>query len=143
MVSGRVYDFSDRFWVHLSLWMTNTQPDILVFENAAYLKLGDVIEAKVTDVKADGRAGPDNEGKGIYSDGFQDAEKLLELLRFHTQGCFRFSEKASPEGDQERNRSFGKMHSARRAAGHLYKERKIDLTDGKIRQEMTGLFNKF
>lgn len=60
---------------------------IPVFENAAYLKLGDVIEAKVTDVKADGKLDDNEEKAYIQMD--SDAEKLLELLDSYA-GCFRF-----------------------------------------------------
>ena len=54
MVSGRVYDFSDNFGTFIAV-DDKYSAKIPVFENAAYLKLGDVIEAKVTDVKADGK----------------------------------------------------------------------------------------
>ena len=59
-----------------------------------------------------------------------DSEKLLELLDSYA-GVLPFSEKASPEVIK---RETGLSKNAfKRAVGHLYKERKIDLTDGKIR----------
>lgn len=69
MVSGRVYDFSDNFWYHLSLWMTNIQPRYR-FLRMPLIELGDVIEAKVTDVKADGKLDLTMREK-LYSDGFR------------------------------------------------------------------------
>ena len=54
MVSGRVYDFSDNFGTFIAV-DDKYSAKIPVLENAAYLKLGEVIEAKVTDVKADGK----------------------------------------------------------------------------------------
>ena len=115
MVSGRVYDkYSEK---------------LPVFENAAYLKLGDGIEAKVTEVKADGKLDLTMREKA-YIQMDSDAEKLLELLDSYA-GVLPFSEKASPEVIK---RETGLSKNAfKRAVGHLYKERKIDLTDGKIR----------
>lgn len=49
-----MYDFSDNFGTFIAV-DDKYSAKIPVFENAAYLKLGDVIEAKVTDVKADGK----------------------------------------------------------------------------------------
>ena len=75
--------------------MTNIQQRYRVFENAAYLKLGDVIEAKVTDVKADGKLDLTMREKA-YIQMDSDSEKLLELLDSYA-GVLPFSEKASPE----------------------------------------------
>ena len=128
MVSGRVYDFSDNFGTFIAV-DDKYSAKIPVFENAAYLKLGDVIEAKVTDVKADGKLDLTMREKA-YIQMDSDAEKLLELLDSYA-GVLPFSEKASPEVIK---RETGLSKNAfKRAVGHLYKERKIDLTDGKIR----------
>lgn len=64
---------------------------IPVFENAAYLKLGDVIEAKVTDVKADGKLDLTMREKA-YIQMDSDSEKLLELLDSYA-GVLPFSER--------------------------------------------------
>lgn len=128
MVSGRVYDFSDNFGTFIAV-DDKYSAKLPVFENAAYLKLGDVIEAKVTDVKADGKLDLTMREKA-YIQMDSDAEKLLELLDSYA-GVLPFSEKASPEVIK---RETGLSKNAfKRAVGHLYKERKIDLTDGKIR----------
>ena len=127
MVSGRVYDFSDNFGTFIAV-DDKYSAKIPVFENAAYLKLGDVIEAKVTDVKADGKLDLTMREKA-YIQMDSDAEKLLELLDSYA-GVLPFSEKASPEVIK---RETGLSKNAfKRAVGRLYKERKIDLTDGKI-----------
>ena len=128
MVSGRVYDFSDNFGTFIAV-DDKYSAKIPVFENAAYLKLGDVIEAKVTDVKADGKLDLTMRKKA-YIQMDSDSEKLLELLDSYA-GVLPFSEKSSPEVIK---RETGLSKNAfKRAVGHLYKERKIDLTDGKIR----------
>ncbi len=128
MVSGRVYDFSDNFGTFIAV-DDKYSAKIPVFENAAYLKLGDVIEAKVTDVKADGKLDLTMREKA-YIQMDSDSEKILELLDSYA-GVLPFSEKASPEVIK---RETGLSKNAfKRAVGHLYKERKIDLTDGKIR----------
>ena len=60
-----------------------------------------------------------------------DAQKLLEILDSYA-GVLPFSEKASPEVIK---RETGLSKNAfKRAVGHLYKERKVDLSDGKIRR---------
>ena len=127
-VSGRVYDFSDNFGTFIAV-DDKYSAKIPVHENAGYLKLGDVIEAKVTDVKSDGKLDLTLREKA-YIQMDSDAEKILELLDSYA-GVLPFSEKASPEVIK---RETGLSKNAfKRAVGHLYKERKIDLTDGKIR----------
>ena len=114
MVSGRVYDFSDNFGTFIAV-DDKYSAKIPVFENAAYLKLGDVIEAKVTDVKADGKVDLTMREKAdIQMD--SDSEKLLELLDSYA-GVLPFSEKASPEVIK---RETGLSKNAfKRAVGHL------------------------
>ena len=98
-----------------------------------------MIEAKVTDVKADGKLDLTMREKA-YIQMDSDAEKLLELLDSYA-GVLPFSEKASPEVIK---RETGLSKNAfKRAVGHLYKERKIDLTDGKSVLRNNSLFNKF
>ena len=59
-----------------------------------------------------------------------DAAKLLEILESYA-GVLPFSEKASPEVIK---RETGLSKNAfKRAVGHLYKQRVVDITDGKIR----------
>ena len=59
-----------------------------------------------------------------------DAEKILEIIESYA-GVLPFSEKASPEVIK---RETGLSKNAfKRAVGHLYKQRIVDITDGKIR----------
>ena len=92
--------------------------------------MGDVIDAKVTAVKEDGKLDLTLREKA-YIQMDSDSEKIMELLDSYA-GVLPFSEKASPEVIK---RETGLSKNAfKRAVGHLYKERKIDLTDGKIRR---------
>ena len=91
--------------------------------------MGDIIDAKVVGVKADGKLDLTLREKA-YIQMDADAEKLLELIESYA-GVLPFSEKASPEVIK---RETGLSKNAfKRAVGHLYKQRIIDITDGKIR----------
>ena len=128
-VSGRVYEFSDNFGTFVAV-DDRYSARIPRHEDGSYLKVGDIIEAKVTDVKADGKLDLTIREKA-YIQMDADAQKLLELLDSYA-GVLPFSEKASPEVIK---RETGLSKNAfKRAVGHLYKERQIDLKDGKIRR---------
>lgn len=127
-ITGRVYEFSDNFGTFVAV-DDKYSARIPRHEDSTYLRIGDVIEAKVTAVKADGKLDLTIREKAhVQMDA--DAEKILELLDSYA-GVLPFSEKASPEVIK---RETGLSKNAfKRAIGHLYKARKIDLADGKIR----------
>ena len=129
MVTGRVYEFSDNFGTFVAV-DDKYSARIPRHEDCSYLKVGDVIEAKVVDIKEDGKIDLTLREKAhIQMDA--DAQKLLEILDSYA-GVLPFSEKASPEVIK---RETGLSQNAfKRAVGHLYKERKVDLSDGKIRR---------
>ena len=111
-VSGRVYEFSDNFGTFVAV------------------DDGDVIEAKVTAVKPDGKLDLTLREKA-YIQMDADAAKIMELLDSYA-GVLPFTEKASPEVIK---RETGLSKAAfKRAIGTLYKNRKITLNDGKIRK---------
>ena len=129
MVTGRVYEFSDNFGTFVAI-DDKYSAKIPRHEDTSYLRVGDIIEAKVTDVKEDGKLDLTLREKA-YIQMDADSVKILELLDSYA-GVLPFSEKASPEVIK---RETGLSKNAfKRAVGHLYKERKIDLTDGKIRR---------
>lgn len=138
MVSGRVYDFSDNFGTFIAV-DDKYSAKIPVFENAAYLKLGDVIEAKVTDVKADGKLDLTMREKA-YIQMDSDSEKLLELLDSYA-GVLPFSEKASPEVIK-RETGLSKMHSSVQLVIYIRKERLISQMAKSVLRN-NSLFNKF
>lgn len=129
VVTGRVYEFSDNFGTFVAV-DDKYSARIPRHEDCSYLKVGDVIEAKVVDIKEDGKIDLTLREKAhIQMDA--DAQKLLEILDSYA-GVLPFSEKASPEVIK---RETGLSKNAfKRAVGHLYKERKVDLSDGKIRR---------
>ena len=129
VVTGRVYEFSDNFGTFVAV-DDKYSARIPRHEDCSYLKVGDVIEAKVVDIKEDGKIDLTLREKAhIQMDA--DAQKLLEILDSYA-GVLPFSEKASPEVIK---RETGLSKNAfKRAVGHLYKEKKVDLSDGKIRR---------
>lgn len=128
-VTGRVYEFSDNFGTFVAV-DDQYSARIPVSEDHSFLKVGDVIEAKVTAVKPDGKLDLTLREKA-YIQMDADAQKILELLDSYA-GVLPFSEKASPEVIK---RETGLSKAAfKRAIGRLYKERKITLDGGKIRK---------
>lgn len=129
IVSGRVYEFSDNFGCFVAV-DDKYSARIPRHEDTGFLRVGDVIEAKVTDVKPDGKLDLTLREKA-YIQMDSDSEKIMELLDSYA-GVLPFSEKARPEVIK---RETGLSKNAfKRAVGHLYKERKIDLSGGKIRK---------
>lgn len=128
MVTGRVYEFSDNFGTFVAV-DDKYSARIPRHEDHSYLRIGDVIDAKVTGVKPDGKLDLTLREKA-YIQMDADGEKIMELLDSYA-GVLPFSEKASPEVIK---RETGLSKNAfKRAIGHLYKQRIIDITDGKIR----------
>ena len=128
-VSGRVYEFSDNFGTFVAV-DDKYSAKIPVSEDGSFLKIGDVIEAKVTAVKPDGKLDLTLREKA-YIQMDADASKIMELLDSYA-GVLPFTEKASPEVIK---RETGLSKAAfKRAIGTLYKNRKITLNDGKIRK---------
>ncbi len=128
MVTGRVYEFSDNFGTFVAV-DDKYSARIPNHEDHSYLRVGDIIDAKVVSVKPDGKLDLTIREKA-YIQMDADSEKLLEILADYA-GVLPFSEKASPEVIK---RETGLSKNAfKRAVGHLYKERKIDIADGKIR----------
>lgn len=129
MVEGRVYEFSDNFGTFVAV-DDKYSARIPRYEDHSNLRIGDVIAAKVTSVKEDGKLDLTMREKA-YLQMDADAEKILELLDSYA-GVLPFTEKASPEVIA---RETGLSKNAfKRAVGHLYKERRIDLSSGKIRR---------
>ena len=128
-VSGRVYEFSDNFGAFVAV-DDRYSAKLPVYENSSLLRIGDVIEARVTDVKPDGKLDlTRREPAHLQMDA--DAQKVYAILESYS-GVLPFAEKASPEVIK---RETGLSKAAfKRAVGRLYKERKITLESGTIRQ---------
>lgn len=94
------------------------------------LQIGDVIEAKVTNVKPDGKLDLTRREKA-YVQMDADAKKVMQLIDSYA-GVLPFNDKASPEVIK-REVQLSK-NAFKRAVGRLYKERKIEITENGIRR---------
>lgn len=128
-VSGRVYEFSDNFGTFVAV-DDKYSALIPVFEDCSYLRIGDVIEAKVTNIKPDGKLDLTLREKA-YIQMDVDAQKVLDVLDEYA-GVLPFNDKASPEVIK-REMQMSK-NAFKRAVGRLYKERKIEITEKSIRR---------
>ena len=130
-VTGRVYEFSDNFGTFVAV-DDRYSARIANSEDHSFLRVGDVIEAKVLGVKPDGKLDLTMREKA-YIQMDADAVKLMELIDSYA-GVLPFTEKASPEVIK-RETGLSKA-TFKRTVGRLYKERKIILEGGKIRRAL-------
>lgn len=127
-VQGRVYEFSNNFGAFVAV---DDKYSALVpaHEDHSYLRIGDLVDARVVEVKPDGKLTLTLREKA-YLQMDKDAERVLEVLKEYA-GVLPFNDKASPEIImREMKMSKGAF---KRAVGHLYKERKIEITERNIR----------
>ena len=128
-VEARIYEFGHDFGTFVAL-EDKYSAMIPRHEDTSRLRIGDVIMVRVTGIKEDGKCDVTIRDKA-YVQMEDDAVKLLELIESYA-GVLPFTEKASPEVIM---RETGMSKAAfKRAVGRLYKERKITLEGGKIRQ---------
>ena len=124
MVHGRVYEFSNNFGAFVAV---DDQYSALVpaHEDHSFLRIGDVVEARVAEVKPDGKLTLTLREKA-YLQMEKDAQRVLEVLEEYA-GMLPFNDKASPEIImREMKMSKGAF---KRAVGYLYKEQKIEITE--------------
>ena len=127
-VTGRIYEFGHDFGTFVAV-DDKYSAMIPSFEDVSQFRLGQVVRARVTNVKEDGKLDLSIREKS-YLQMDVDAAKLMELLESYG-GVLPFTEKASPEVIK---RETGMTKNAfKRAVGRLYKERHITLEGGKIR----------
>lgn len=128
-VNGRIYEFGHDFGTFVAV------DDIFSgmiprHEDSGNYRIGDVITLRVTDVKPDGKLALTTR-KDAYLELDDDGSKIMAIIDSYA-GVLPFSEKASPEVIK---RETGLSKAAfKRAIGHLYKERRITLDEGKIRK---------
>ena len=128
-VSGRVYEFSDNFGPFVAV-DDKYSAMIPAFEDCSHLRIGDVIEARITNVKPDGKLDLTLREKA-YLQMDADAQKVLEVIDEYA-GVLPFNDKASPEVIKREIQM--SKNAFKRAVGHLYKERKIEITEKSIRK---------
>lgn len=129
-VTGQVYEVSDNFGAFVAV---DDLYSGLIPKKELYgeVKPGDMVDARVTEVKADGKLNLSIREKAYLQIG-DDAEKIMELIESY-DGVLPFTEKASPEViRRETNMS---KNEFKRAVGNLLKNGRIDITDGKIRKK--------
>ncbi|MBR5127028.1 MAG: RNA-binding protein [Roseburia sp.] len=129
IVNGRVYEFSDNFGTFLAV-DDKYSAMIPRHEDCSKLRVGDVIEAKVTNVKEDGKLDVTLRDKA-YIQMEDDAELVMQIIE-EFAGVLPFTDKASPEVIK---RETGLSKNAfKRAVGRLYKERRVEITERAIRK---------
>ena len=123
MVHGRVYEFSGNFGTFVAV--DNCFSALIPsHEDHSSLRIGDVVEARVTGVKQDGKLDLTLREKA-YMQMDKDAVYVMELIEKHG-GALPFNDKASPEVIMEEAKM--SKNAFKRAVGHVYKERKIKIT---------------
>lgn len=127
-VDGVVYEISDNFGAFVAVddkysGLINSK------EYAGGLKCGDRVKARVTAVKDDGKLDLSIREKA-YIQMNDDAQTVLDVLE-EFSGVLPFSDKASP--DTIRREMKMSKAAFKRAVGHLYKERKIEINENSIR----------
>ncbi len=129
-VEGILYDSSDRFGIFVAV---DGKYSAIIPKTESYgdgIALGKRIRARVVNVRDDGKLNLSIREKA-YLQMEPDMEKIMELLD-ECGGVLPFTEKAAPEVIK-RETGMSK-NEFKRAVGHLYKERKITITEGKIRK---------
>ena len=128
IVNGRVYEFSDNFGAFVAV---DDKYSALIphHEDHSRLRIGEIISARVTEVKEDGKLTLSLRQKA-YLQIEEDAKTVLKVIE-EFAGVLPFNDKASSEIIM---REVGLSKNAfKRAVGHLYKERIIEITDKSIR----------
>lgn len=126
-VHGRVYEISGNFGVFIAV---DDRYSALIPRKEAQGSYtpGEVLELRVTEVKEDGKLSVSSRKKA-YLQIDEDAEMVYDLISEY-EGVLPFDDKASPETIQ---REAGLSKNAfKRAVGHLLKNGKIEMKDGKI-----------
>lgn len=127
-VTGRVYEISDNFGAFVAV---DDKYSALIPKKELYgkVEVGQISEFRVISVTEEGRLTLATRQKA-YEQIEEDAKKVLKVIE-EFDGVLPFNDKASPE-TIKRELSMSK-NEFKRAVGHLYKERKIEITEKSIR----------
>ena len=125
---GTIYETSSQFGVFVAV---DNLYSAIIPGNEVYgdLEIGKSIRARVTKVREDGKLNLSVREKA-YVQMYPDMEIIMKLLDSYN-GVLPFTEKASPEVIK-RETGMSK-NEFKRAVGHLYKQHKIEIDNGKIR----------
>lgn len=130
-VTGQVYEVSDNFGAFVAV---DDLYSGLIPKKEVYgeIKPGDIVSARVTEVKEDGKLSLSIREKAYLQIG-SDAEKVMEIIEGY-DGVLPFTEKASPEVIRRETQM--SKNEFKRAVGNLLKNGKIEITgDGVIRKK--------
>ncbi|MBR1471364.1 MAG: RNA-binding protein [Lachnospiraceae bacterium] len=127
-VEGIAYEQSEKFGIFVAV---DGIYSAIIPRHEVYgeVAVGDHLHARVTKVREDGRLNLSVREKA-YMQMYPDMERILELLKSYG-GVLPFTEKADPE--VIRRETDMSKSEFKRAVGHLYKQRKIQIEEGKIR----------
>lgn len=128
-VQGTVYQISGNFGAFVAVddRYSGLIPQKEFFGQA---RIGEQVEARVTEVKPDGKLNLSLRDKG-YLQISADAEAVMGVIE-EFDGVLPFTDKASPEVIK---REFSLSKNAfKRAVGHLLKEGRIEITEKSIRK---------
>ena len=128
-VKGRVYEFGHDYGTFVAV-DDRYSAMIPRSEDASDLRIGQVIEARVTHVKEDGKLDISRRGTAVEQMD-ADAQKVLRVID-EFAGVLPFNDKVSPEIIM-RELQMSKA-AFKRAVGHLYKQRLIEITEKSIRR---------
>ena len=126
-VSGIIYDTSDEFGIFVAV---DQQYSALIPRKDVFggLTVGQMVEARVTSVKTDGKLDLSVKDK-IPEQMDKDAQYIFKVIQSY-DGELPFTDKADPETIK---REFNMSKAAfKRAVGHLLKEKKIQIEGGQI-----------
>ena len=127
-VTGTVYEISDNFGAFVAV---DDKYSGLIPKKELYgaVRIGDVIQARVTGVKEDGKLNLSIREKA-YLQIEKDAQRVLEIIDSF-DGALPFTDKASPEVIKRETQM--SKNEFKRAVGHLLKTGKIQNTERAIR----------
>ncbi|MCR5453200.1 MAG: RNA-binding protein [Lachnospiraceae bacterium] len=129
-VKGRVYEFGHDFGTFVAVDDIYSAM-IPKHEDVSHVKIGQILDLRVTGVKEDGKLDVTGRQKA-YLQMEDDAAKVLDIIDSYA-GVLPFTEKASPEVIK---RETGLSKAAfKRAVGRLYKEQLITLEEGRIKRK--------
>lgn len=128
-VTGTIYEESDEFGLFVAV---DNKYSALISKKEAYgnIKIGDIIQARVINVKEDGKLDLSVREKA-YLQMDEDSKLVLEAIE-KRGGALPFNDKVSPEIiKKEFNLS---KNAFKRAVGRLLKEGKIEITKESIKR---------
>ena len=127
-VTGTIYEIHPDFGAYVAV-DNEYQAMIQKKEVRANMKVGDVISARVTNVREDGKLNI-SPNKKAYMQMDDDSLVIIEVIKEY-DGVLPYNDKASPDIIE---RDFHMSKAAfKRAVGRLYKNRQIEITDKSIR----------